>query len=610
MNLSPLLVKWTAAAVVGVGTSFAAGYQWASLRSAPSEVAASGKTSAENGPHAPGPLPSGAPAASNTASSARAGAKEALASALSDLDSHRRIKRFRRLLIDLKPEEFPGAFEELVRSGTTRDWQQIGLLSEFLGDWAEHDPVQAFEKARHLKIMAQLRPYLAGQVLGVLARRDPDAALALLEKEPRENQRLTMRATLIGAVAETDPARARALLKEYPEVARGNRAYTLFSQWASRNPLDAIDAAYQLGSGAARQQALQAIGMTWASTDPQAAEAWVNTLPAGKARDQLWLNLVQRKAFDDPEATVESLLRADIGESTRRQGMQSALMAWGQQDRDAALAFVLEEANPRLSQSVLPVLLNQWMETDAPSAIGWLRQHGSEAGGTALIESTARTVAFQSPEEAMPLIGELPAGETRQQLYRQVASSLAENDPGAARAYWEKMPPGPERDQYQQGMLTGMAAQDPERAMREVDSLPGGAVQDRLRQSLMTTLVDTDPKMAIEWAAKAPEKSRGAMLGTAVTTWANSDPYAASAWLATLPKGAPRDQAVSQFAGSVVRSDPQGAATWALSITDEKLRTNAIRRVASQWKRADEAAAKQWIEGVDLPEKMKASLLK
>ncbi len=609
MTLPPMFAKWTAVAVLGVTTGFAAGYQWAAHRDHPENLSSASAAAQTEGPSSGDLSRSSSTVDPKTGTSRTPGGKESIASALGERDSRRRVKRFRLLLMDLKPEEFEAAYEQLAHSGKGLDLKNLFLVGELVSDWAEHDPLLAFEKVKNFK-PAQLRPYLTTQVLEVLARKDPAAALALAAKEPDGSQQKSLRANLIGVIAETDPARAKALLREFPDTAKGAGAYTLFSAWARRDPLDAIEIAYQLGEGSARLQALQIIGSTWAASDPQAAESWVNTLPAGKMRDQLWMALLLQKTQENPQAAMESLTRADVRESVRMQGMQTILMTWGRQDRDGALAFLLEESNRKLNQNVLPSLMNQWLDSDAPAALAWLRQHGPEAGGTPLLEQLARMASHQSPQTALQLLDELPAGETRTQLFGQAANSLAEQDLGAAQAQWAKMPPGPERDQFQQGLITGMATQDPERAMREVDALTAGPMQDQLRQNLIRTLVDVDPKMAIDWAQRAPEKSQGRLFGAAVTMWANSDPYAASSWLASLPAGANRDQAVNSFSNSVVRTDPEGAATWALSIQNEKLRTNAIRRVATQWKQSDEASAKKWIQGVDLPEKVKASLLR
>ncbi len=602
-----MLAKWAAVTALGVATGFAAGRHWPSSNNRPanglSSPAAEIKApSAGNLSHTTSPV---TPEAMNPPGT---GTRETLASVLEERDSRRRLKRFRRLMTDLKPGEFAGVYEQMTRKGHAIDWEELSLISEFLGDWAEHDPAQAFEKAKAYQI-AQLRPHLAGQVLAVMAQRDPDAAFALLAKEPAGNQLQQMRAALIGTIAVTDLPRARALLREFPEVIRRGGGMTLFSKWAARDPLGAIDTAYQLGSASSQEAALQAIGSVWVQADPQAAESWINTLPAGKMRERLWFTLIEQKIQHDPQLAMESILRADVREPARLSAIQNTLVEWGGRDRDAALAFILKESNRTVNQGALPIIIGQWMESDAPGAFAWLKEHGAETGGPSLLEEMAKTAVRETPESALQLLDALPHGSTRSQLHQQAAHALAVQDLGAAQAEWAKMPPGTERDMYQQGLITGMAGQDPQRAIREVDSLPAGPMQEQLRQRLMVTLANDNPQVAIEWASRSPEKSQGALFGKVVTTWARSDPYAASAWLATLPEGTARDQAVNSFSGSVVRSDPEGAATWALSIQDEKLRMEAIRKIANQWKKSDEASAKKWIKGVDLPEQLKASLL-
>ena len=58
---------------------------------------------------------------------------------------------------------------------------------------------------------------------------------------------------------------------------------------------------------------------------------------------------------------------------------------------------------------------------------------------------------------------------------------------------------------------------------------------------------------------------------TLINRWAQSDPYAAGAWLRTLPPGDSRDGTVISFTRHISGSDPQAAIQWAETIGNDGL---------------------------------------
>jgi hypothetical protein len=91
--------------------------------------------------------------------------------------------------------------------------------------------------------------------------------------------------------------------------------------------------------------------------------------------------------------------------------------------------------------------------------------------------------------------------------------------------------------------------------------------------------------------------------------WSQSDPYAAGAWLGTLPAGQSRDTAVAAYTRRVASTDPQTAAQWAETIANESIRNSQLESVASAWLRTDASRATSWITNSSLPDDVKARLL-
>ncbi len=91
--------------------------------------------------------------------------------------------------------------------------------------------------------------------------------------------------------------------------------------------------------------------------------------------------------------------------------------------------------------------------------------------------------------------------------------------------------------------------------------------------------------------------------------WSQNDPYAAGAWLGTVPPGESRDAAVNAFARRIVSSDPAAAVQWAQTVANKGMRNSQLETIASAWMRTDPNSAAAWIASSSLPNDVKARLL-
>jgi hypothetical protein len=91
--------------------------------------------------------------------------------------------------------------------------------------------------------------------------------------------------------------------------------------------------------------------------------------------------------------------------------------------------------------------------------------------------------------------------------------------------------------------------------------------------------------------------------------WAESDPYEAGVWLATLASGASRDAAVSSYARRIVSSEPQIAAAWAETIDNQNVREAQLTSIVTAWLHADPTSAAAWLNHSSLSAEARARLL-
>ena len=191
--------------------------------------------------------------------------------------------------------------------------------------------------------------------------------------------------------------------------------------------------------------------------------------------------------------------------------------------------------------------------------------------------SIARSLVEVDPKTAINWVGQLPAGDARNQAIQNIASAVAQNSPQDAANYVATLPPGPAQTQAASAVISQWA--------------------------------ESDPKAAAAWAGGFPQDVQKDAYQEIASGWAREDAEGAGEWLKSLPQGASRDAAVSAFASQTASDNPQMAMAWAQTVGDSAGRTDAMENVARGWLQTDPAAAKTWIKTSALPADAKASLL-
>ncbi len=214
-----------------------------------------------------------------------------------------------------------GEVESMLAGYPPEDRQtlQKGILRRL----SEEDPSRALEFSQSLP-SGQVDPYTERQILGNLAQKDPDAALRAALASTSEEARTKGVSHVFEQLAQSDPESASRRLTSLPagSAEREGALTSLTSQWASQDPEAARDwvaglkgvdqsraidalvpamadsnpklAAETLGTylnsspvevSDALSSAAATIVSRWSQINPQATEAFVESLPAGKARD-------------------------------------------------------------------------------------------------------------------------------------------------------------------------------------------------------------------------------------------------------------------------------------------------------------------------------------
>ncbi len=220
-----------------------------------------------------------------------------------------------------------------IAMGLEGESQQRALRS-IADQWSRTHPEAALEWASGLE--GEARTEAMEETLENWAGSDPDAAISYLEK--------------ITDAGEKD--------RFVPDVAE---------RWARRDAASAQAAAEWLSGqadGAGKDRATGSVVEAWMRSDPTAASTWLGEQPAGSAKDQGIVALLNdRQLREDPGTAVvwaDSISDAD----QRSEQVQRSTRRWLSSDRDSAVEYI--ESSQSLNAEQKSELINLTPEQLAP----------------------------------------------------------------------------------------------------------------------------------------------------------------------------------------------------------------------------------------------------
>jgi hypothetical protein len=339
---------------------------------------------------------------------------------------------------------------------------KTAVLVSLAGSWAGR-PGNA-ERALEWMVSAgdALPPEAFARVGQMLARTDPNAAAAYVERVPR-SARNDWVAAVTAAYTSTDPQRGLAFLERFrgdsafdgaavvvahqlaasdpPAAARllgsvRNRGpmglgpeMAIAGQWSQRDPVAAANWALDLPPQP-RNLALSIATSAWAQRDPAAVERWALALPRGEQRDAALTAAVRARgaaALDSP------LLNAFSDERLRDSAVMTTIMMTASADPAEARRLVDRHiADPRRREQ-------------AQQTIDNVAQNGGLVQGAVLGFGTAPVNPFGSaPNGAVPTMIVGPAGQPL--ILRSPAQGVVPLPPGVGPMPPLPPPPNVQRD--------------------------------------------------------------------------------------------------------------------------------------------------------------------
>jgi hypothetical protein len=278
------------------------------------------------------------------------------------------------------------------------------LWAYTLGQMAAYDPHEALRLALSADNSAQRNAALSS-VLSTISKSDPDLAMSELDKLPPGNMRSQAAGEIAAQIAQTslasavdwlnsldeaanrqawasmggylayrDPDAAVELLDRVPREVRNQWIATIAGAYAQTDPAKATQWVRKFENEPGYEVIVQQLAMSAAGMDPDAALDFVGRLAEGKRREQVLAGLLPMIAQEQPESAVR-LLDDLTDVNLRTQVVGSVAATWAQVDLPAARKWVMAmQAGSVRDMALSNIIVNASQASeDAVSLIGLIQ---------------------------------------------------------------------------------------------------------------------------------------------------------------------------------------------------------------------------------------------
>lgn len=479
------------------------------------------------------------------------------------------------------PEE---AFRVLASESASS--QNYGHYHNLFQKWAKEDPEAAIAKLSLIKGTSNRQQALQG-IATALVTSDPQRALDMLDGMPPGQSRASMLASITSAWMSRDSDAAIAWINSLPAADRSKALQNGIWQLVQEDPGKAATLLSSLPANNQTVHQFSNLASQWAQQDLDAAQRWVESLPAGRTREQAMNGIIGTSAQTDP-AKAAGILGGAVVTNQNSYQVGMVVGEWIKTDQTAALAW-LDSLDLRgdAQRNVHSQFLQNWVNEDAPAASRY---------------------ALGIQDE-----------KSRQQAINSLVGAWGNNDPVAARDWIMNSLEGDAKNRSLNSLIQNLTHQDYATALQYYQEATANLAPEAIDKTFGNTAsriasnwVQHDPKAAGQWVMSLPEgETRANSIRSMVDEFGNYDIKGAAEFVNTLASGKERDQAVGALVSDLnQQADPASAFDWAASISDASRRESMIRNAANQWKEYDRAAAQAAVAGADISNEARNNILK
>ena len=424
--------------------------------------------------------------------------------------------------------------------------EAITRIARILGD---RDPELALQHGLSID-NATLAAEFRHAVLEAWANNDVDGFLAFVREAPLADTRGALDA--FAAAAASRPEAVLGILDELPQGVR-MIAETAAVDYLLRADTDAaLQYLESLPLGNARDQLFFSSARSFALHDMERALTWVNALepPSLPANTGVVLVLAIKDSLLGAEQVLGNVQRSGSANATVDMFSVMRVLASGPPDLMANVANRFAGVDNAASATTLERFIDAWSLQDADAAFNWSMANTHQLSRDA-IRSLARNVSTTQPELAMVAADRLPP-DLRDLWIQTVATEIPRAGLDRALQWIGRYEGQPVYDQALSSMLEYIsysgAVENPNSLAQFLDRR-SASVRAESVAVVANIWAEADPPASARWAervelSEADEATRGAAFENIARRWAERDAAAAERWVRELAEGESRDRAI------------------------------------------------------------------
>ncbi len=343
------------------------------------------------------------------------------------------------------------------------DLSNSRTISRVAFAWVKESGLGVLDQVYRSLTNAQTRRYVISNVLGDVARTDPEGAF---------NHALTI---------ESDPH---------------NSIVTIIaSTWADSDPRSALTAAMGIEKESVRKDVVESVIRSWAWDEPRAVLEGVNALPV-EFQKFASTTALGNMADESPEEAAAIVAAMESG-TVKTASANNVVSNWALSDPAAALEWILnepsiEEIRTELLSSIMYFLVSADPELALSTALAQpIDEDESGIGmfgpaGVGMEYRVISTLVFTDVDKAIELLPQVREGPTKFMSFETVARFLMRNDEVDKAFNIVLQSPASDREKMYQALSSSWAMTDPKAMLESMDRFPSKDSKSRAAALLVT----------------------------------------------------------------------------------------------------------------------------
>lgn len=437
--------------------------------------------------------------------------------------------------------------------------------AEILKAWAEQDPLGALAFVQSAPRYPDRNDALAIPLAVLCRSRPADALRWMRENLPREKDRSNVVNSIISELYHSHPAETLELVEHAGVNVVPYRYAQILAALAKPQPARA-QAAFSKLPLETQTQAADDYVCSWAEEHPADAIAW-----AESQRDQPFYN-----------EAIRGLLRAYVNKTP------------------AELGELIRRIRP--SAEIIQNL--NW--ADDPAKLEVLTQYLPAEQRTSLFDYGVRYRFQHYPEQITAIAHRYLSDDERRQFFSGGFSNWLDSDRTAALAWMQRQSDPALIRMLQKTLDDDQLPEAPAARLAALESRP--VDQEKINEAL-AQLNQEDPAGAAAWIGRHSDKIEASGVTSMImSSYLERDPAAAASWVASLPAGALKDDALQTAAEHWASENELVFANANLAaISDPQRRTVAQFNVFRQLQTTNAPAAQEWAHAQGISPEILAS---